>query len=105
MSNLGTALTGATSEILQRIVAFLPSLLGALLLVIVGWLLARILRALTVRAVLLVENLAARLASTPGAEPLRMRRAATVLGAIVFWAALLVFITAATHVLELTSFT
>jgi small-conductance mechanosensitive channel len=105
MNNLGTALTGATSEIVERIVAFLPSLLGALLLVIVGWLLARILRALTLRAVLLVETLASRLSSTPGAEPLRMRRAATVLGAIVFWAALLVFVTAATHVLELTSFT
>ena len=105
MENLGTALAAATSEILQRIVDFLPSLLGALLLVIVGWLVGRILRALTVRAVLLVETLATRLSSTPGGEPLRMRRVATVLGTIVFWAALLVFMTAATHVLQLTSFT
>ena len=105
MNNLGTALAAATSEILQRIVDFLPSLIGALLLVIAGWLIGRILRALTVRAALLVETLASRLGSTPGAEPLRMRRIATVLGTIVFWAALLVFLTAATHVLELTSFT
>ncbi len=105
MNNLGTTLTSATADILERIVAFLPSLLGALLLVLVGWLLARILRALTMRAVLLVETLASRLTSTPGGEPLRMRRAATVLATIVFWAALLVFVTAATHVLELTSFT
>ena len=41
MENLGTALTGATSEILERIVSFLPSLLGGLLLMVVGWLLAR----------------------------------------------------------------
>ncbi|MCC7083002.1 MAG: mechanosensitive ion channel family protein [Burkholderiales bacterium] len=105
MNNLGSALASATAGIVERIVTFLPSLLGALLLVLVGWLLARILRALTVRALLLVESLASRLSSTPGAEPLRMRRAATVLGAIAFWAALLVFVTAATHVLELTSFT
>jgi small-conductance mechanosensitive channel len=105
MNNLGQALTSASSDILERIVSYLPSLLGALVLVIVGWLLARILRALTIRAVLLIENLASRLSTAPGAEPLRMRRAATLLGAIVFWAALLVFITAATHVLELTSFT
>jgi small-conductance mechanosensitive channel len=105
MNNLGTALAAATSEILQRIVDFLPSLIGALLLVIAGWLIGRILRALTVRAALLVETLASRLGSAPGAEPLRMRRIATVLGTIVFWAALLVFLTAATHVLELTSFT
>ena len=104
MNNLGTALTGATSEILERIVAFLPNLLGALLLIGAGWLLARILRALTVRAVLLVETLASRFGTT-GAEPARMKRVATVLGAVAFWAVLLVFVTAATHVLELTSFT
>jgi len=105
MSNLGVALREATSEILARAVALLPSLLGALLLVIAGWLLGRILRALTVRAALLVETLASRVTATPGAEPLRMRRIATMLGAIVFWAVLLVFVTAATHVLELTFFT
>ncbi len=105
MENLGTALAGATAEILERIVAFLPNLLGAVLLVVVGWLAARVLRAITVRAALLVETLASRLTSTPGGEPLRMRRIATVLGAIVFWAVLLVFITAATQILELTSFT
>ena len=74
MNNLGTALAAATSEILQRIVDFLPSLIGALLLVIAGWLIGRILRALTVRAALLVETLASRLGSAPGAEPLRMRQ-------------------------------
>jgi small-conductance mechanosensitive channel len=105
MNDLGAALTDATSEILDRSVDLLPSLLGALLLILVGWLLARLLRALTVRAALLVETLASRLTAAPGAEPLRMRRIATVLGAIVFWAVLLVFVTAATHVLELTFFT
>jgi small-conductance mechanosensitive channel len=105
MNDLGAALTAATSEILDRSVGLLPSLLGALLLILVGWLLARLLRVLTVRAALLVETLASRLTAAPGAEPLRMRRIATVLGAIVFWAVLLVFVTAATHVLELTFFT
>jgi small-conductance mechanosensitive channel len=105
MNDLGAALTDATSELLDRSVDLLPSLLGAVLLILVGWLLARLLRALTVRAALLVETLASRLTAAPGAEPLRMRRIATVLGAIVFWAVLLVFVTAATHVLELTFFT
>ena len=58
MNDLRAALTDATSEIVERIVALLPSLLGALLLIVAGWLLARLLRALTVRAVLL-ENAAA----------------------------------------------
>jgi hypothetical protein len=101
---LGDALKRASSEIVERIVASLPSLLGALLLLVAGWLLARVLRALTMRAVLLVETLAARIGPS-GAEPLRMRRASAVVGEVVFWAAMLVFVTAATHVLELTSFT
>lgn len=105
MNSLSDALRRAAADIVERIVAFLPSLLGALLLLVIGWLLARILRALTMRAVLLVETLAARIGPGAGLEPLRMRRASTIIGEIVFWAAMLVFVTAATHVLELTSFT
>jgi hypothetical protein len=104
MNDLGAALRQSTAEIGERIVDFLPSLIGALLLVLAGWLLARLLRALTVRATMLVETLASRL-TPPGMEPLRMRRIATVLGAIAFWSVLLVFVAAATHVLELTFFT
>lgn len=105
MNSLSEALKRASSDIVERIVASLPSLLGALLLLVLGWLLARILRALTMRAVLLAETLAARIGPSTGVEPLRMRRASVVIGEIVFWAAMLVFVTAATHVLELTSFT
>ena len=105
MNSLSDALKRASADIVERSVAFLPSLLGALLLLVIGWLLARILRALTMRAVLLAETLAARIGPGAGAEPLRMRRASTIIGEIVFWAAMLVFVTAATHVLELTSFT
>lgn len=105
MNSLSDALRRASADIVERIVASLPSLLGALLLIVLGWLLARILRALTMRAVLLVESLASRIGPSTGVEPMKMRRAATVIGEIVFWAAMLVFVTAATHVLELTSFT
>jgi small-conductance mechanosensitive channel len=105
MNDLGATLTSTSADILQRIVAYLPNIVGSLLLVLAGWVLARVLRALTVRSTLLAETLAARLSTASGTEPLRMRRIATVLGAIVFWVVLLVFITAATHVLQLTSFT
>jgi small-conductance mechanosensitive channel len=105
MNNLGEALSRASSEILQRVLESLPNLLGAVLLLLVGWLAARLLRALTMRAVLVVETLTARLGRASASEPVRMRRAAVVAGEIVFWAAMLIFVTAATHVLELTSFT
>ena len=105
MNNLGEALSRASSEILERVLESLPNLLGAVLLLLVGWLTARILRALAMRAVLVVETLTARLGKQTAGEPVRMRRASIVVGEIVFWAAMLVFVTAATHVLELTSFT
>jgi hypothetical protein len=105
MNALGEALRRAGAEIGERILASLPNLLGALLLLVIGWLLARILRALVMRAVLLVETLAARIGPHGGLEPLRMRRASVVIDGIVFWGAMLVFVTAAAHVLELTSFT
>ena len=106
MTNLGEALAAASSGIIENIASYLPSVLGALLLLLVGLLLARVLRALTVRAVLLAETLIARLSTqAEHGEPLRMRRASAVIGTIVFWSALLVFVTAATHVLQLTVFT
>lgn len=106
MNNLGEALAAASSDIIASVAPYLPSVLGALLLLLVGLLLARILRALTVRAVLLAETLFVRLSTqAEHGEPLRMRRASTVIGAIVFWSAFLVFVTAASHVLELTLFT
>ena len=106
MNDLGEALATASSGIIENLASYLPSVLGAVLLLLVGWLLARILRALTVRAVLLAETLFVRLSTqAEHPEPLRVRRASTVIGAIVFWGALLVFVTAATHVLQLTLFT
>ena len=105
MNNLGEALAAASSDIIEHLASYLPSALGALLLLLVGWLLARILRALTVRAMLLAETLFTRLSTQAEGEPLRMRRASAIIGAIVFWGAFLVFVTAATHVLQLTLFT
>jgi hypothetical protein len=58
---LGDALANAASAIVERIVAYLPSVLGAILLLIAGWVLARLLRALTMRAVLLLDRLLTRI--------------------------------------------
>jgi small-conductance mechanosensitive channel len=105
VKTLGDAVAAAASAIFDRAVAYLPSLLGAVLLLIAGWVLARILRALTVRAVLLLDALVGRMTKSAGAERLRMARSSTILGAIVFWVVVLFFVTAATHVLGLQSFT
>lgn len=103
--SLGDAVAAAAATIMERAVAYLPSVLGAVLLLVAGWLLGRILRAITVRAVLLLDTLLARMTKSAGAGRLRVDRSSTILGTIVFWVVVLFFVTAATHVLGLQSFT
>lgn len=103
--SLAEALSSATHTILSGVMSYLPSVLGAVLLLVAGWLLARVLRALSMRAVLLVDTLLARVGAPAGVERLRVGRASAVLGAIIFWVVLLFFVTAATQVLGLQTFT
>jgi small-conductance mechanosensitive channel len=105
-SQLGDALSTALSEFLERLVHFVPALVGAALLLLAGWLGAWLLRALTVRGVLLTDRLLGQL--SPGTVPGRLKlpgRAATILGSVVFWIVLLFFLSAATEVLGLDMFT
>ena len=105
LRSLREALATVGSTLLERIVAFVPSVLGAVLLLIVGWVLARVLRVVATRAALLLDTLLARVGGPAGAERLRMGRAAAVFGTVVFWVVLLFFATAATQVLGLQTFT
>ena len=86
----------------DQLLALLPQLLAALALLLIGWLLARVLRAATQRGALLLDTVLARtLTRTRG----RIGRSAKLLGNVVYWVVLLFFITAATHTLGLQTFT
>ncbi|MEX0960000.1 MAG: mechanosensitive ion channel domain-containing protein [Burkholderiales bacterium] len=103
--SLGDTLGHAASAVIDRVLAYLPSIFGAVLLLIVGWAVARLLRALTMRAVLLLDQLLTQFGSPVGMERFRVGRASAVLGAVVFWVTLLLFVTAASQVLGLQAFT
>jgi len=105
MKELGTAIADSASAILHRLVVHLPSVLLAVLLLIAGWVLGRLLRLLTIRGAMLAETLLARFMAPRAAERMRFGRSAVVLGTIVFWVVLLIFVTAATQVLGLQTFT
>jgi small-conductance mechanosensitive channel len=92
-------------QIYDRVAALLPNLLVAAALLLAGWLAARLLRALTVRGVGLLETLVARRARASGDERPRATRSGAALGAIVFWSVLLLFAGAATLALGLDAFT
>jgi len=99
-------LGNAFTQFASRAGSYLPSLLGAFVLLLVGWFVARALRVLAVRAAVAVDRLLARLTTSGGAERSKLPlSSARVLGSLVFWLVLLFFITAATQVLGLNAFT
>lgn len=102
MSDLTEAMNQAATAMTQRFLANLPDLLEALALLLVGWLLARLLRALTRRGALLVDSLIARRTHR---DHWRLARSAPLIGTLMYWVVLLFFITAATHALGLDTFT
>lgn len=106
MNNWGSALSHAFTQFVDRAGQYLPSIVGAFLLLLIGWIVARVLRSLAVRAAIVVDRMLARLAPGGTTERAKMpQSSAKVLGSIVFWVVLLFFITAATQVLGLNAFT
>ncbi|MEP7206949.1 MAG: hypothetical protein ABI920_08420 [Casimicrobiaceae bacterium] len=104
-TTLGEDLSRIVATMVERGVEYLPSIVGAVLLLIVGWLAALLLRSAARRLLLLLDVVVARMLGRSLAERVRFARSARVVGAIVFWVVLLVFITAATQVLGLQAFT
>ena len=105
LRNLGDAGVNAAGAMLERLLAYLPSLGAAVLLIFIGWLAARATRALATRAALLIDTLMPRLGLPVGLSRLRAARSSVVLGTVVYWLVLLFFVTAATQVLGLQAFT
>lgn len=93
--SIRTSLESALDELLQR----LPALLAAAGLLLLGWLLAWLLRTLAVRGFASLLSLLRRRADPDSAA--NVARAARTLGRLVFWAVLLIFIVAASDVLGL----
>lgn len=105
-SQWGAALSGAFTQLVERLALYVPNVLGAFLLLLAGWLAARLLRALAMRLALLADRTLARFARAPEGAPRRLpHTSAKILGSLVFWIVVLFFVTAATQVLGLDTFT
>jgi Conserved TM helix/Mechanosensitive ion channel len=102
--SLGDTFAQASTTLVERMAAQLPNIAAAVLLLLAGWLLAKALRAIAVRAVLLTDTLLLRIGLRAGLPRERVARSAVVVGALVFWTVLLLFVTAATQVLGLEAF-
>lgn len=87
----------------EAFVAFLPKLLGAALLMLAGWVAARILRQLSIRLLNLIDRAWYRWVLRAGVVPSR-HPPVEVVGGIVFWAVILFVVTMAADLLGLTVF-
>lgn len=102
MGNLTDALNQASLATFERLLAHLPQIIGALALLLAGWLLARLFRLATRRGVAWLDSVIAR--STTQSR-WRIGRSAPLLAELVYWVVLLLFVTAATQTLGLQTFT
>lgn len=97
-----TGLSAVFTRLWERVGELLPTLIGALALLLVGWVLARLLRTWTGWLISHLDRLAA---SRLVRDALRRggveRPVAEAIGATIFWLVLLLFVTAATETLGL----
>jgi hypothetical protein len=88
-----------TMEVLSAIIARLPSVLGGVLLLLAGWLLARFLRMVITRLIRSLNALLGRQFHGSTLNFVRISAATeTLMGFLVFWSTMLVFVTIAVGV-------
>ena len=105
LSELRDALAGVLEQTMDRLTLYLPNVLGAFLLLLVGWVVAHLLRAAAARLTQFAERALARFSHGRGdAAPRLPGASAKILSSVVFWVVVLFFLTAATQVLGLHTF-
>ncbi len=95
-----TVVTGPLNQLLTAVMAYIPRIIGAALLLLVAWVIASILRLLVVR-VLKAAELGDRLGSIAGVEKEDRARLAKALGDVVYWLVFLLFLPAVLGTLAL----
>lgn len=93
------------AAIANQVVAYVPRLLIALILLFVGWVAARLLRVASVRLLIGLDRLWHRVVAHKGLEQLQPHRGpARIAGEILFWFVILLFVAAAASVLGMNVF-
>jgi hypothetical protein len=105
VSNRMSEFSGIATRLFAQFIEFIPDFIGAILLILVGWIVARLLRSAGTKLAVWLNDLVERTLGREHAPHLRFSTASIkLLGNIVFWVVNLLFITAATRVLGLDAF-
>jgi hypothetical protein len=94
------ALSETYREFTLQMIDHIPQLLGALALLLVGWIIAWLLRLLSSKLIRGFELLLLRTAQKRGSQPSSIRSYARLGSDIVFWSVLLFFVAASAHLLD-----
>lgn len=97
--------SGEFTSAAGQIAAYLPRLLLALLVMVAGWLVAKLVRAISIRLLLGLDSLWQRLIARKGLERLQPRYPpARIVGEVLFWIVVLLFMAGAAAILGLEIF-
>jgi len=102
--SLRASLAKAFTQLGAQLAEYAPKLLGALLLLLVGWLIARLLRGLAVKVMHVLELVLHRLWRGPAKASVLPSASVEIVGTILFWVVIVFFAAAAGNVLGLDAF-
>ena len=99
------SLTRNFKFVFEQLTAYLPQLIAAVVVIIAGWLIAKLVRALSMRLAGGLDQLWHRVILRSGLQQLNVRHPpARIIGEILFWLTILFFIVAAADILQLDIF-
>ena len=105
LQNWETPLVNSVTGLLNDFIAYLPQIIGAILLLTFGWLVARLARGLTTRLVKGFDRFTGLVRkSGTTASPKIGESSASVIGNIVYWITVLIFVTSAANLLGMNMF-
>jgi|GEM_PF-266045 len=100
------ALRDTLGEAMHGLIKLVPNVLSAIFIVVVGWLLARMIRSFIIRGVHALDRFLRKYTSQQASRPLLVEeRSVKAIGAVFYWATILLFLTAATEVMGMGVFT
>lgn len=100
-----TEFSNTATRLFGQFIEFIPDAIGAILLVFVGWILARLFRSAITKLAIWFNNFVERMFDRRYNRYLRLSNTAVkLIGNIFFWVIILLFITAATRILGLLAF-
>ncbi len=105
LQNWEAPLVNSVTGLLNDFIAYLPQIIGAILLLIFGWLVARLARGIATRLVKGLDRFTGLVRkSSTTARPKIGESSASVIGNIVYWITILIFVTSAASLLGMNMF-